>query len=74
MDPSQFNSFYLFKDPKKEEILENIKSETNRVQGVGVALALPFLYLRVKRRDVMYLLPGIASIAGFKWYSSKLLF
>lgn len=44
------------------------------VQGAGVLCGLPFLFLRIKKRDAMWLLPGIISIAGAKWYSSNMLF
>ena len=44
------------------------------IQGAGVALGLPFLILRVKKRDALWLLPGIISIGGAKWYSSTYMF
>ena len=74
MDDNLFPKFYAFKEQPKEEALEKIKSEMNMYQGLGVVLALPFLYLRVRTRDALYLLPGIGSIAGFKWYSNKILY
>ena len=44
------------------------------IQGAGIVTGLPFLFLRIKKRDALWLLPGILTIAGTKWYSSRMFF
>lgn len=70
-EPHAFQRFYSFKEPVKDEQITTIREKENSYQTMGIGASIPFIIMTLKQRDIKYFLPALISVAGFKYYSSK---